>query len=215
MRSETLLFTSVRKTRPGLIIVNMLACERMRETRPCCNSRDCFPLSELQTVLAACASVKTPNVDNIPYEAFCVDLPWFLELCRVFPCVPALWKHGIVAPLAKCTNNSTRDDHRPITLTCCVAKIIEKILLNQIHALIDPSLDECQEGFRWGSDLQAYSLMETLRVTGSSTTFSSFLDIRKAFDVAWRDGALLRLFRAGVQGADCHLIDDLISDRTV
>ena len=56
--------------------------------------------------------------------------------------------------------------------------------------------------------------METLRVTGSSTTFSSFLDIRKAFDVAWRDGALLRLFRTGVQGADCHQIDDLISDRT-
>ena len=116
--------------------------------------------------------------------------------------------------LAKCTNSSTRDVYRPITLTCCFAKILEKLPLNRIHPLIDPSLDECQAGFRWGSDLQAYSLMETLRLRGSSTTFCAFLDIRKALDVAWRDGALLRLFRAGVQGSDWHLSDDLISDRT-
>ena len=34
----------------------------------------------------------------------------------------------------------------------------------------------------------------------------AFLETRKAFDVAWRDGA-------GVQGGEWHLIDDLIADR--
>ena len=43
-----------------------------------------------------------------------------------------------------CTNSRTHD------------KIIEKLLLNRVHPLIDPSLDECHAGFRWGSNLQAY-----------------------------------------------------------
>ena len=45
-------------------------------------------------------------------------------------------------------------------------------------------------------------------------TFRAFLDIRKAFDVTWKHGALLRLYHAGVQDGLWHLFDDLISDRT-
>ena len=44
--------------------------------------------------------------------------------------------------------------------------------------------------------------------------FCAFLDIRNAFDVAWRDGALLKLHRAGIPLRLWHLVDDMVTDRT-
>ena len=88
------------------------------------------------------------------------------------------------------------------------------MILNKIHPIVDPILDDCQAGFRWGSDLQAYSLLETLSMRRHTCTYSAFMDIRKAFDVAWQDGAMLRLHRAGIQNGLWHLIDDMVSDRT-
>ena len=88
------------------------------------------------------------------------------------------------------------------------------MILNRIQPHVDPILDDSQAGFRWGSDLQVYTLLETLKLRQGSRTYCAFLDIRKAFDVAWRDGALLRLHRAGVSGRLWHLIDDFVSNRT-
>ena len=181
-----------------------------------------FTLEELQRALDHCSSGKAPGVDNIPYEAFCIDLPWwketmlqFLEVCRVLCCVPTMWKHGILIPFPKHGQSSAdRDSYRPITLTCCIAKILERMVLNRLHPVVDPRLDECQAGFRTGSDFPAYALLETLHLRKHTRTYCAFLDIRKAFDVAWRDGAMLRLFRAGVSGSLWHLIDDLVSHRT-
>ena len=36
-----------------------------------------------------------------------------------------------------------------------------------------------------------------------------FIDIKKAYDVAWYDAALLRLHRLGIDPATWHLIDDI------
>ena len=165
---------------------------------------------------------KAPGVDNIPYEALCVDLLWwrhailqFLDLCRSLCCIPSVRKQGIVVPLPKATASAHRDGYRPITLTCCLAKILERLILNRIKPDVDPMFDESQAGFRFGFDVQVYGLLETLHIRRNATTFCAFLDIRKAFDVAWKDGALLRLHRAGVQDGLWHFLsDDLISDRT-
>ena len=40
------------------------------------------------------------------------------------------------------------------------AKILERMVLNRLHPVVDPSLDECQAGFRTGSDFPAYALLE-------------------------------------------------------
>ena len=115
------------------------------------------------------------------------------SLPKVFS-VPSMWK------LAKGIPSNIRDNYRSITLTFCRAKILERMVLNKFHPLVDPTLDECQTGFRWGSDLLAHSLDVTWHMRKHTRTYCAFMDIRKAFDVAWRDGAMLRLHRAGVQG---------------
>ena len=181
--------------------------QRIRASRTCSQNvpGPPFAVEELHAALRQCEFGKTPGCDNIPYEALAVKSCWwqtailnFLELCRISSCVPSIWKHGIVVPLAKSANSTDRNDYRPITLTCCFAKLLERLILNRVRPTIDPRLDECQAGFRYGSDVQVYALLDTLRLRQDVPTYCAFLDIRKAFDVAWRDGAMLRLHRAGV-----------------
>ena len=104
-----------------------------------------FTLPELKAALQHCALDKTPGVDKIPYTALCLDIPWwqeailqFLDLCRSYGCVPSMWKHGIVVPMAKKLNASDRDEYRPITFTSCFAKTFQTIILNRIKPVIDP-----------------------------------------------------------------------------
>ena len=127
---------------------------------------------------------------------------------------PSMCKHGIVVPLAKTPTSTERDGYRPITFTSCFAKTLERLILNRIKPAVDPQLHKSQAGFRWGSDVQFYSLFETLRLRQGSRTFCAFLDIRKACDVAWREGSLLKLHRAGIPANSWHLIDDIVTDRT-
>jgi hypothetical protein len=180
-----------------------------------------FSEAELRCALRSCSPGRAPGCDNLPYEALHVDIRWwkqaimrFLELCRLFACIPSVWKRGIVVPLHKGGSARERDNYRPITLTCSFAKLLERMVLNRIQPLIDPMLDSAQAGYRWGADVQIYSLLEVLRLRGRRRTWCAFLDLRKAFDVAWRDAALLRLWRAGVGGGLWHLIDDFVTGRS-
>ena len=59
-----------------------------------------------------------------------------------------------------------------------------------------------------------YTLREILQLRRGSRTYCAFLDIRKAFDAAWREGSLVRLWRAGLPPNLWHLVDDFISGRT-
>ena len=185
------------------------------------NSSVPFTLAELRSALQHCTLDKAPGCDKIPYRALCVDISWWqhavlnlLELCRLYGCVPSIWKHGVVVPMAKNISATERNDYRPITLTSCFAKTLERMVLDRIRPAVDLQLDPSQAGFRWGPDVQFYTLWETLRLRKNSRTFCAFLDLRKAFDVAWRDGALLKLYRAGIPIHLWHLVDDLVSDRT-
>ena len=94
-----------------------------------------------------------------------------------------------MVPLAKGSGSTDRNDYRPITLTCCFAKLLERLILNRVRPRIDPRLDDCQAGFRYGSDVQVYALLETLRLH-QDVPYCAFLDIRIAFDVTWRDAAM-------------------------
>ena len=98
--------------------------------------------------------------------------------CPLFSCVMTILLHDAAADMR---NNEMQP--------CCFAKILEGMILNRIHPIVDPILDDCQAGFRWGSDLQAYSFFETLSMRRHTRTYCAFMDIRKAFDVAWQDGA--------------------------
>ena len=80
--------------------------------------------------------------------------------------------------------------------------------------MVDPQLDESQAGFRFGAEEHVYTLAETLRVRCGRRTFCAFVDVRKAFDIAWRDAVLLKLAEIGVAGGTWAVIANLLTDTT-
>ena len=74
-----------------------------------------------------CEVGKALGCDNVPYEAFLVRLiGGRLHYTISWKCVVStavfhpLWKHGIVATLAKGAGSSDRSNYRPITLAPCL-----------------------------------------------------------------------------------------------
>ncbi|GMT28714.1 hypothetical protein PFISCL1PPCAC_20011, partial [Pristionchus fissidentatus] len=68
--------------------------------------------------------------------------------------VPDLWKKAIVKPIPKASSNSI-SMFRPISLTCSVTKVFEKILIKEITEYLDQHqlFDTRQAGFRWNLSL--------------------------------------------------------------
>ncbi|GMS78712.1 hypothetical protein PENTCL1PPCAC_887, partial [Pristionchus entomophagus] len=65
-----------------------------------------------------------------------------------------IWKIAIVKPIPKTLSNSI-NSFRPISLTCSVTKIFEKILISEINGYLNGNnlLDPNQSGFRWNLSL--------------------------------------------------------------
>ena len=185
-------------------------------------SRDRFsyPVSvpELQAALRRCDPSTAPGLDGLSYAVFLVDDPvWhqalalFLSLVLCWARVPSVWLHGVVVPLFKSGDRRLFGNFRPITLLSCALKLLEHVLLARVGPLLDSAIDPVQAGFRRGADEHVYVLQEVLRLSGARATFCAFLDLRKAYDVAWRSSVLFRLHQAGVRGRTWLLFHALLS----
>ncbi|GMS92829.1 hypothetical protein PENTCL1PPCAC_15004, partial [Pristionchus entomophagus] len=63
--------------------------------------------------------------------------------------IPSIWKQAIVKPIPKTASNSI-NNFRPISLTCSITEIFEKILIYEINEYLNGNnlLDSHQSGFR-------------------------------------------------------------------
>ncbi|KAL7075637.1 hypothetical protein ACQ4LE_005000 [Meloidogyne hapla] len=78
--------------------------------------------------------------------------PHILELFRISldsGKIPSIWKKSIVIPLFKKGGKSNPENYRPISLTCCTCRVMEKILTKYIvHFLtVNNLLSQEQFGF--------------------------------------------------------------------
>ena len=146
-----------------------------------------------------CLSFRRIEPQGLPYELFSVPdvnlaaLLAFFELVRHWAIIPTIWRSARVSPLHKTGAADDFNNYRPMSLLRCSLKIIERLLLARLLPSVDPQLDESQAGFRLGAKEHGYTLAETLRLRGGRRTFCAIIDVRKAFDIAWRDAVLLRL----------------------
>ena len=162
---------------------------------------------------------RAPGPDGLTYELFRVDddalrsaLLALFELVRYWAVVPSSWRSATVTPLHKSGAADEFTNYRPISLLSCALKVSERLLLKRLHPRLNPLIDESQAGFRWGAEeQQIYTLAETLRLRAGTRTFCAFVDVRKAFDVAWRDAVLVKLAVAGVAGSTWRVLDDFLS----
>ena len=174
-----------------------------------------YPFTEPELLQArqAVSTSTAPGLDGLPYACFSVDWqPWnqallgLFNLCLSWGLVPSGWKQGLVVPLPKGGDPSSYSNWRPITLLACLGKLFERLMLPRLVQKLCPQLADCQAGFRFGADEQAWLLFETLRLRQRlprplRKTFLAFVDVRKAYDTVWRDGLLHKLWQRGIRGS--------------
>lgn len=138
---------------------------------------------------------KAVGVDNISLSMLLYACPYILPyICHIFNFAiekgiyPAIWKKSRVIPLPKVTNPEELKDLRPISILCCLSKVFEKIINNQIRVHLDEFniLPTHQSGFRSGHSCTTALLKVTddifTAIDQNNLCLLILLDYSKAFD---------------------------------
>ena len=131
---------------------------------------------------------------------------------------PAAWKESIVIPIPKPgKDKSDPKGYRPISLTSCACKLVERMVNVRLHDVLEHDIDAMQSGFRRGrattdnlikivSDIQNGFYRKHI-------TIGAFLDIKSAFDRVQKSPLMYKLSKLGVQGHLAKFIENFLSDR--
>ena len=122
--------------------------------------------------------------------------------------LPTAWTQSTIIPIPK-PNSS---DFRPISLTSCVCKVMERILLNRLRAQVEELLSSRLMGFLPGRSAR-HCFAELISHTKYSSC-TAFIDLKAAFDIANRELILDELARLGVSGRIFMWIESYFSNRS-
>lgn len=133
--------------------------------------------------------------------------------------LPKEWKMAIVVPIFKKGNRSECKNYRPISLTCSLCKVFERLLKDHmLQFLLDNDLlNASQHGF-----LPKRSCLTALLTFLEEVTISVdnkvpidivLLDFSKAFDSVPHNKLILKLKNIGFNGVIISLIESFLADR--
>ena len=134
--------------------------------------------------------------------------------------LPKVWKSAFVLPLLKGGDPSDVNNYRPISKLCIVAKILEKIISEQLKDFLDSNciLNNFQSGFRKQHStvtaaLKVFNdLIEALDL--KKVCVALFIDLSKAFDTVDHK-ILITIFRKiGISNQASTWFADYLSNRT-
>ena len=172
-----------------------------------------FSMKELRDSLAASHNT-TPGSDNIPYELLKhLPQPAIELLLAIFNLIwesgnfPSSWRQAIIVPLPKPgKDDSNPNNYRPIALTSCVCKTMERMVNARLVFYLEQNgiLTEYQSGFRKqrSTTEQLIRLDSWVRegLASGQHVVAVFFDLEKAYDTTWKYGILSDLYKAGLRG---------------
>lgn len=134
---------------------------------------------------------------------------------------PSLWREAIILSFPKPNKPpSETSSYRPIALTSCVCKLLEKILNARLVAHLEARslLHPLQYGFRkHRSAVDALIRLTTdlhAAFARRECTLCVFFDIAKAYDTTWRHGILATVHELGIRGPLALFIKNFLHRRS-
>jgi len=173
-----------------------------------------FSPSELATAIREMKPRGAEGPDEIPprflqelgaearsFVLRCFNVSWQQGTC------PQSWRNAVIIPLLK-RDKPAGDvtSYRPISLTSCLGKLMERMVANRLYHLAESRglLTEDQTGFR----AQRSTEDQILRVTQTISdgfqarpalrSVMALLDFSKAYDTVWRNDLMSSLMRSGI-----------------
>lgn len=120
--------------------------------------------------------------------------------------IPKAWKKAVIIPIPK---PGKPGEFRPISLTSCLCKVFERIILNRLQHLIKNKLAKCIYGFIPGLSTQQC----IHRVSaGIGQKYTMFIDLKGAFDKANHNIILTELAKM-IKGTLLRLTKQYLEDR--
>ena len=184
-------------------------------------------LKELNNVLRKLKKKRSPGPDGITSEMLQhLDTTARLKLLEIFNHiweegrVPQIWKEAIMIPIHKKGKDRRKSSsYRPISLTSCVVKTMERIINGRLMYYLETEkiLSEEQAGFRQfrSTEDQATYLSQEIEDTfqDKKVMLTTWIDLQKAFDKVWTDGLLVKLQRCGIGGRMYKWISSFLTNR--
>ena len=134
-------------------------------------------------------------------------------------CVPSDWREAEVTPIFKKGDPSQPSNHRPISLTSIVGKLMEGIMVDTIidHLETNGLLRNSQHGFRRHRSCLT-NLLEFFHFVFSEQDRDKavdviYLDFQKAFDKVPHRRLLRKVRAHGIDGAVADWIENWLKDR--
>ena len=133
--------------------------------------------------------------------------------------VPSLLKRGLVTSVHKKKPPITKpQNHRGITVTMVLCKILETILKWRLDPILESVQHPLQRGFTAGvSPIYAAFIIQELQNEArdnSTPLYVAYLDAKSAFDTVWISSLMCKLHDAGINGDLWMLIDNLHTEVT-
>jgi len=173
-------------------------------------SEESIMIEELDRVISQAGLNKAAGEDDIPYELVknlgqkaremllhIYNLVWAGEP------IPANWRTAVIKTLLKEGKDpKITSSYRPISLTACLGKLMEKIVADRLTYVLENRglLADSQAGFRQNRCTTDQVLRMTQLATDqfqgkhqSSATVITFFDYEKAYDKVWRAGLLHKM----------------------
>ena len=168
---------------------------------------------EVEKVVFRAKNGKSVGPDKIPYEILKFPsvinaLHSLFNFCLDTGLIPSIWRKAIITPIPK---DSTKDpriplNYRGISLLSTVSKLYSSVLNNRLLPYLEENallVDE-QNGFRSDRSCQdhVFSACTVIRdrLSEKKSTFATFIDLQKAFDLVDRDALLYKLLLNKIDG---------------
>ena len=145
------------------------------------------------------------------------NLSWFSHS------FPSIWKTSSIIPIHKMGKPlDSPASFRPISLTSCVSKLFERIILSGLLFFLESNfiLSPRQAGFRPGRSTldQILYLSQSIsdgfnKPRPGSRTILSTIDFSKAFDSVWHPALFHKLISAGLPPCFARWTQSFLSDR--
>lgn len=189
---------------------------------------EALTMKELESALASVAET-CPGIDGVAYSMIKnAHRSLRVQILQIFNEIflkglfPDAWRIAAIIPIPKPNkDHSTPLNFRPISLTSCLCKLLEKMVNARLMWYLESNecLNNTQSGFRKGRSttdciVQLTNDMQRA-IINKKHTIVVFFDLQKAYDTSWKRGILNSLFNYGLRGSLPTFIQNFLSDRCV
>ena len=171
-------------------------------------------MEELNYAIKKLKRRKSPGPDGITNEMLIyAGKPALYKLLEIFNktwqegSLPQSWREATMIPIHEKGKSKTEaTSYRPISLTSCVVKLLERIINARLKWFLESEqlLAPQQAGFRehhCSEDQTTYLAQEIEDgFQQSKQTMAIWIDLQKSFDKVWTDGLLLKLKKCRIGG---------------